>query len=384
MSAGGIDLAIQNTGPVPVMRLDNTDPAQLEEMLAVVARIAATGGFSLGPEVEGFEAEFATYNDIAHSVGVSSGTEALVLALRALQIGCGDEVIVPANTFIATAEAVSLVGATVRPIDVDADTHLMTAAGVEAAIGPRTRCVIPVHLMGSTVDMDAIMAVAHEHNLRVVEDTAQAHGALLRGKHAGTFGDIGCFSFYPTKNLGAWGDGGAIVTADAELADRVRLLRCHGERPRYHHDIVGTTARLDALQAAVLRIKLRDLDAVTDERRRLGAALREGLQGTSVGLPSLACEGADHVYHLFIVRTEDRVGLREHLAAEGVNTAVHYPVPIHRVGAYADLGLPVGSMPVAERLAEEICTLPLYPGMSEDEMARVVNGVMTFDMRGLS
>lgn len=384
MSAGGIDLAIQNTGPVPVMRLDNTDPAQLEEMLAVVARIAATGGFSLGPEVEGFEAEFATYNDIAHSVGVSSGTEALVLALRALQIGCGDEVIVPANTFIATAEAVSLVGATVRPIDVDADTHLMTAAGVEAAIGPRTRCVIPVHLMGSTVDMDAIMAVAHEHNLRVVEDTAQAHGALLRGKHAGTFGDIGCFSFYPTKNLGAWGDGGAIVTADAELADRVRLLRCHGERPRYHHDIVGTTARLDALQAAVLRIKLRDLDAVTDERRRLGAALREGLQGASVGLPSLACEGADHVYHLFIVRTEDRVGLREHLAAEGVNTAVHYPVPIHRVGAYADLGLPVGSMPVAERLAEEICTLPLYPGMSEDEMARVVNGVMTFDMRGLS
>ncbi len=304
-----------------------------------------------------------------------------MLALRALEIGPGDEVIVPANTFIATAEAVSLVGATVRPIDVDPDTHLMTAAAVEAAIGPRTRCVIPVHLMGSTVDMDAIVAVAHEHDLRVVEDTAQAHGALLRGRRAGTFGDIGCFSFYPTKNLGAWGDGGAIVTADAELADRVRLLRCHGERPRYHHDIVGTTARLDAIQAAVLRIKLRQLDAVTDERRRLGAALRDGLQGTSVGLPTLACEGADHVYHLFIVRTEDREGLREHLIEEGVNTAVHYPVPVHLVGAYADLDLAAGSLPVAERLADEICTLPLYPGMTEDETARVVQAVHAFDRR---
>lgn len=382
MSIGNI--AVHNTGPIPVMRLDNTDPALMEEMLAAVARIAATGGFSLGPEVEAFESEFAAYNDIGHSVGLSSGTEALVLALRALGIGPGDEVIVPANTFIATAEAVSLVGATVRPIDVDADTHLMTAAGVEAAIGPRTRCVIPVHLMGSTVDMDPIVAVAHEHDLRVVEDTAQAHGALLNGRRAGTFGDIGCFSFYPTKNLGAWGDGGAIVTADAELADRVRLLRCHGERPRYHHEIVGTTARLDALQAAVLRIKLRHLDAVTDERRRLGAALREGLQGTSVGLPSLACEGADHVYHLFVVRTEDREGLREHLTREGVNTAVHYPVPVHRVGAYADLDLTAGSLPVAERLAEEICTLPLYPGMTEDETARVIHGVSTFDRRGLA
>jgi len=373
---------LQDASPIPVMKVDNgADPARFAEMMEVVERIARSGAFSLGPEVEAFESEFADYNDSAHSVGLSSGTEALVLALRALEIGPGDEVIVPANTFIATAEAVSLVGATVHPIDVDPDTHLMTAAGVEAAIGPRTRCVIPVHLMGSTVDMDPILAVAHEHDLRVVEDTAQAHGALLRGKRVGTFGDIGCFSFYPTKNLGAWGDGGAIVTDDAELADRVRLLRCHGERPRYHHQIVGTTARLDALQAAILRIKLRDLDAVTDERRRLGAALREGLQDSSVGLPSLACEGADHVYHLFIVRAEDREGLREHLIGEGVNTAVHYPVPVHRVGAYADLGLAAGSLPVAERLAEEICTLPLFPGMTEDEVARVVNGVLTYDRR---
>lgn len=372
---------LQAAEPLPVMRLDNTDPVLMEEMLAAVARIARRGGFSLGPEVEAFESEFARYNDAAHSVGLSSGTEALVLALRALEIGPRDEVIVPANTFIATAEAVSLVGATPRPIDVDPDTHLMTAAGVEAAIRPRTRCVIPVHLMGSTVDMVSMMAVAHEHNLRVVEDAAQAHGAVLRGKRVGTFGDIGCFSFYPTKNLGAWGDGGAIVTDDDELADRVRLLRCHGERPRYHHEVVGTTARLDALQAAILRIKLRRLDAVTDERRRLGAALREGLQGSSVGVPSPACEGADHVYHLFVVRSEDRDGLREHLITVGVSTAVHYPVPIHRVRAYEDLGLVAGSLPVAERLADEICTLPLFPGMSDDEVAHVVNGVLTFDRR---
>jgi dTDP-4-amino-4,6-dideoxygalactose transaminase len=373
--------ASHGSGHLEVMRLDNTDPALMEEMLEAVARAAATGAFTLGREVEAFEAEFAAYNETAHSVGLSSGTEALVLALRALDIGRGDEVIVPANSFIATAGAVTLVGATPRPIDVDPDSHLMTAAGVEAAIGPRTRCVIPVHLMGSTVDMDPILAVAREHGLRVVEDTAQAHGARLRGKRVGTFGDIGCFSFYPTKNLGAWGDGGAIVTADAELADRVRLLRCHGERPRYHHQIVGTTARLDALQAAVLRIKLRGLDAVTDERRRIGAALREGLSGSSVGLPSLSCDGADHVYHLFIVRSEDRDALREHLSAEGVNSAVHYPVPIHRVGAYEDLGLGAGSLPVAERLADQICTLPLFPGMSEDETARVVQAVQTFDRR---
>lgn len=366
---------------IPVMRLDSRDPDRFQEMMEAVARVASAGAFTLGHEVDAFEAEFAAYNETAHSVGVSSGTEALVLALRALDVGPGDEVVVPANSFVATAEAVSLAGATPRPIDVDPDSHLMTAAGVEAAIGPRTRCVIAVHLMGSTVDMAPILAVAREHDLRVVEDTAQAHGARLRGTRVGTFGDVGCFSFYPTKNLGAWGDGGAIVTADDELADRVRLLRCHGERPRYHHQVVGTTARLDALQAAILRIKLRDLDAVLDERRRLAAALRDGLSGCGVQLPSPACEGADHVYHLFVVRSEDRDALREHLATEGVSTAVHYPVPIHRVGAYADLGLAAGSLPVAERLADQICTLPLFPGMSEDETAHVIHGVQGFYRR---
>jgi dTDP-4-amino-4,6-dideoxygalactose transaminase len=254
----------------------------------------------------------------------------------------------------------------------------MTAAGVEAAIGPRTRCVIPVHLMGSTVDMDPILALAAETGLRVIEDTAQAHGAYYKGRRAGSMGDIGCFSFYPTKNLGGWGDGGAIVTNDPEVAQNVKLLRSHGESPRYHHRMVGTTARLDALQAALLRVKLRRLDAANDARRRLGAALREGLAGTSVALPEPARPDGDHVYHLFIVRTTQRDALREHLDAHGVSSAVHYPFPIHRTEAYADLGLAEGSLPVAERLAEEILTLPLFPTMSDQDVARIVDAVRSF------
>lgn len=364
---------------IPVTRLDQADPELLQELLEVVADVAAAGAFTLGAEVEAFEAEFASYCATAHAVGVSSGTEALSLALRALDIGPGDEVIVPTNSFIATAEAVTWIGATVKPIDVDPETHLITAEAVEAAIGPRTRCVIPVHLMGTTVDIDAIVEVARDAGVRVIEDTAQAHGAFVRGQRAGTLGDLGCFSFYPTKNLGGWGDGGAVVTADAELAQRVRRLRSHGEGPRYHHQIVGTTARLDALQAALLRVKLRDLDARNADRRRIGTALRDGLSQSSLALPKPAFEGADHVYHLFVVRSQRRDALRENLQAHGVASAVHYPFPIHRTEAYASLGLGEGSLPVAERLAQEICTLPLFPTMSDTEIEQILAAVDTFD-----
>jgi dTDP-3-amino-3,4,6-trideoxy-alpha-D-glucose transaminase len=363
---------------IPTTRLDQADPALMEELLAVVERVARQGAFTMGAELEAFEAEFAAYCGAAHAVGVSSGTEAIVLALRALGIGAGDEVIVPTNSFIATAEGVSLAGATPVPIDVDPATHLITAEGVAAAIGPRTRAVIPVHLMGSTVDMDALLEVTRPAGLKVIEDTAQAHGAFIGGRRVGTIGDVGCFSFYPTKNLGGWGDGGGTVTDDAEVAERVRLLRSHGEQPRYHHRIVGTTARLDALQAALLRVKLRRLDATNDERRRLGAALREGLQGTSVELPEPATPDGDHVYHLFIVRTAERDALRAHLDAHGVSTAVHYPFPIHRTEAYAELGMSDGSLPVAERLAEEILTLPLFPTMSDQDVSRIVDAVRAF------
>jgi dTDP-3-amino-3,4,6-trideoxy-alpha-D-glucose transaminase len=343
---------------IPITRLDQANPALLEDLLGVIGRVASTGAFTLGSEVEAFESEFAAYCETVYAVGLSSGTEAIALALRALGIGAGDEVIVPTNSFIATAEAVSLAGATPRLVDVDPETHLLTAEGVAGAIGPRTRCVIPVHLMGSVVDLDPLLELARSAGLRVVEDCAQAHGALYRGRRVGSLGDIGCFSFYPTKNLGAWGDGGGAVTDDR---------------------IVGTTARLDALQAALLRVKLRRLEGWNDDRRRLGATLREGLAGTSLELPAPATAEGDHVFHLFVVRSRQREALRAFLEERGVATAVHYPFPIHRTGAYADLGLGEGSLPVAERLAEQICTLPLFPLMSDDEIARVVGAVHEFD-----
>jgi dTDP-4-amino-4,6-dideoxygalactose transaminase len=364
---------------IPTTKLDPADPALMEELLAVVERVARQGAFTLGAELEAFEQEFAAYCGAPYAVGVSSGTEALVLALKGLGIGAGDEVILPTNSFIATAEAVSLAGARPVLVDVDPRTHLITAAAVEEAIGPKTRAVIPVHLMGSTVDMDALLEVTRPAGLKVIEDTAQAHGAFIGGRRVGTIGDVGCFSFYPTKNLGGWGDGGGIVTSDQAVADRIRLLRSHGEQPRYHHKIVGTTARLDALQAALLRVKLRRLDGWNDDRRRLGAALRAGLEPTSVHLPSPATPDGDHVYHLFIVRTPDREALREHLDAHGIASAVHYPFPIHRTEAYAELGMSEGSLPVAERLAEEILTLPLFPTMSDQDVSRIVEAVRAFD-----
>ena len=364
---------------LPLLKLDPADPALLEELLEVVERVASTGAFTMGTELEAFEEEFAAYCETEHAIGVSSGTEAIVLALRALRIGPGDEVIVPANSFIATAEAVSLAGATPRLVDVDPETHLITAEAVQAAIGARTRCVIPVHLMGSTVDMTPLLDVARAAGLAVIEDCAQAHGARYEGQRVGTFGDLGCFSFYPTKNLGGWGDGGAVVASDPELARTVRLLRSHGEGPRYHHSLVGTTARLDALQAALLRVKLRRLEGWNDDRRRVASRLRAGLIGTSLELPSMASAEGDHVYHLFVVRTDRREALRGFLSERGIATAVHYPIPIHRTGAYADLGLGAGSLPVAERLAEQICTLPLFPQMTDDEIARITGAVQDFD-----
>ncbi len=398
---------------VPFTRMDCADPALLEELLGTVREVAERGAFTLGHHVEAFERDFADYCETDFAVGVSSGTEALALALRALEIGPGDEVILPANSFIATAEAVSAVGATPVPVDVDPDSHLLTAELVAASLGPRVRCVIPVHLFGATVDMDPILEVAREAGVHVLEDACQAHGASYRGRRVGTLGAMGCFSFYPAKNLGAWGDGGAVVTAVPELADRVRLLRSHGERPRYHHRLVGATARLDALQAALLRRKLTRLDGWNDERRRLGEQLRARL-ADPLGEGSWTADGAgvaaggdrwtaevaggvagcdraravdpvrlpfpeaDSVHHLFVVRCEQRDALREHLAERGVATGIHYPVPIHRTGAYADLGLQPGSLPVSEALAERICSLPMFPGMSEAELEQVAGAVASF------
>jgi dTDP-4-amino-4,6-dideoxygalactose transaminase len=360
---------------IPLTSLDNADPELMEELLDTVRRMAQTAAFTLGPEVEAFEAEYADYCGTAHAIGVSSGTDALALALRALEIGPGDEVLVPANSFIATAEAVSLVGATPRFLDVDPHTCLIAAEHVEEAIGPRTRCVIPVHLYGRTVELDSIVALARERELTVIEDACQAHGALLRGRRAGSIGDAGCFSFYPAKNLGAWGDAGALVTDDDALAERVRLMRAHGELTRYRHEVVGTTARLDALQAAILRVKLLRLDEWNAARRRVGAALAEALRGSAVTPPAEASPDGDHVFHQFVIQGDDRDGLREHLAAAGVSTAIHYPVPIHRTPAYAADDAAQPSLPVSELLASRILSLPMHPGMTDEEAGRVADAV---------
>jgi dTDP-3-amino-3,4,6-trideoxy-alpha-D-glucose transaminase len=364
--------------PVPLTQLDNADPALFNELMGAVENVASNAAFILGAEVEAFEADFAAYCETSEAIGVASGTEAIALSLRALGIGPGDEVIVPTNTFIATAEAVTSVGAAVRLVDVDPETHLLTADLVEPAIGPATRCVIPVHLYGRTVDMDPLLSLARRAGLAVVEDACQAHGARYRGRRVGSMGDCGCFSFYPAKNLGAWGDGGAVVTSRPELARRLRLLRSHGESPRYHHRVWGTTARLDAIQAAVLRVKLRRLDDWNARRRHIGAQLTAALADTSVCTPVPAKGGTDHVFHQYVVVAENRDGLREHLAARGVASGIHYPVPVHLSEAYAELGLGPGSLPVAEWMAERICSLPMFPQMSAEAVASVASAVAEF------
>jgi dTDP-3-amino-3,4,6-trideoxy-alpha-D-glucose transaminase len=364
---------------VPLTRLDNSDPALMSELLDAVERVARDAAFILGREVEEFEGAFAAYCGTQEAVGVGSGTDALALVLRALGIGPGDDVIVPANTFIATAEAVDIAGATPRLVDVDPDTQLLTADIVEGALGPRTACVIPVHLYGRTVDMEPLLALGRRAGIAVVEDACQAHGALYRGQRAGSLGDAGCFSFYPAKNLGAWGDGGAVVMRDPQLAHRVRLLRAHGESPRYHHRVRGYASRLDAVHAAVLRVKLGYLDEWNDGRRRAAAALSEALTGSPVLTPPPPAECEDHVFHQYVVRSDARDALRAHLDPRGIATGIHYPVPIHRSDAYADLGLGPGSLPAVERLSGQILSLPVFPGLADDEIAWIATSVAEFD-----
>lgn len=360
---------------MPLIWLDHHDPQLFAELLVTVASVAGEGAFTLGEEVEAFEREFADYCGAAHAIGVSSGTEALTLALRALGVGPGDEVVVPANSFIATAEAASLVGATPRFADVDPETCTVTAQSIGAVVGPGTRCIVPVHLYGRTAELEPILALAHDLGAWVVEDAAQAHGARYRGRRVGSIGICGCFSFYPVKNLGAWGDAGAVVTNDPELADRIRLLRAHGERPRHRHRIVGTTARLDALQAAILRAKLRRLDHWNEQRRSVANAMSDALAGSDVRIPAAPSAGCDHVFHQYVVMAGDRERLRAHLRRRGIASAVHYPVPIHLCEAYAELGYGVGSLPVAERLAETVCSLPVHPGVCVSDIERVASVV---------
>jgi dTDP-4-amino-4,6-dideoxygalactose transaminase len=358
--------------------MDNAQPELFEELMIAVRDVAATGSFTGGRAVEAFETEYAAWCETRFAIGVSSGTEALVLALRALEVGPGDEVVIPANSFIATAEAVSLVGARPRFADVDLQTQLITAETIETALTSATRCVIPVHLFGRTVELDPILELARDRGLAVLEDAAQAHGARYKGRRVGTLGDLGTFSFYPAKNLGAWGDAGAVVTSREELAERVRLLRSHGESPRYHHRMIGTTGRLDAIQAAVLRLKLSHLEHWNRLRRTIAERLTDSLAGASgVIAPVAPGPGGDHVYHQFVVRTQRRDRLKEQLAGCGIATAVHYPVPIHRSEAYAHPNCETNpdAAPVASRLAGELLSLPIFPTMTDEQLELVACAV---------
>jgi dTDP-4-amino-4,6-dideoxygalactose transaminase len=375
----GLPNAQSDIGAIEEMRPDHLEPDLFRQLLEAIERVASVGAFTLGPEVDAFEREFATYCGARHAVGVSSGTTALALALRALGVGRGDEVIVPANSFIATAEAVVLVGATPKLVDVDPHSGTLTAAIVASNLTYATRCVIPVHLYGRTVDMDPIVALAREHQLWVVEDACQAHGARYFGRVVGTIGDCGAFSFYPSKNLGGWGDGGAVVTNSAALAADVRALRAHGEVARQDHRLIGETARLHAVQAAVLRVKLRRLDEWNELRRSAAAVLSDALEGTCLELPEAAQTGHDHVYHQYVVQCRKRDALRRHLAARMIATGIHYAVPIHLTPAFRHLGIRAGSLPVVEGLAGEICSLPVHPGIGRRAAQRIGAAVREFE-----
>lgn len=339
-----------------------------------IGRVLASGWYVLGPEVEAFEAEWADFCGASHAIGVASGLDALVLALRALEVGPGDEVIVPSNTYIATWLAVTAVGACPVPVEPDPVTHTIEQDAIAARITPRTRVIIPVHLYGRPADLDPILALAGRHGLAVVEDAAQAHGARYRGRRIGAHGDLVCWSFYPGKNLGAFGDGGAVTTNRSDLADRIRVLRNYGSRVKYVNEVQGVNSRLDPIQAAVLRVKLAVLDAWTDRRRRIAAAYLKSLADTGLTLPDVSGP-SDPVWHLFVVRSPNRDQLQARLAEAGVGTLIHYPIPPHRQQAFAALALGEGSLPVAERLAAEVLSLPIGPHLEEGQVEAVIAAV---------
>ncbi len=342
-------------------------------LIAAIETVLSRGDFVLGHDLERFEAEFAVFCGTGHAVGVDSGLSALELALRAAEIGPGDEVITQANTFIATVAAILAVGA--RPVLSDCDEQGgMDPAAVEACISPRTRALVPVHLFGRIGEIDAIVALAATHGLAVIEDACQAHGAVWHGKRAGSFGLAGAFSFYPSKNLGAFGDGGMLVTNSPALADKARVLRSYGQRVKYVHEATPMNHRLDTLQAAILRVKLPRLDSWNNRRRRLAASYLKHLGGLPIGLPPAEEEGR-HVYHLFVIDLDRRDELRATLASDGIETGIHYPIPLHRQPVLEALGYREGAFPRTERLAARSLSLPMYPELPLHHVEHVATSI---------
>jgi dTDP-4-amino-4,6-dideoxygalactose transaminase len=369
---------------IPVADLRAQHTPLRDELLDTFGRVLDASAFIHGPEVHAFEEEFAAYCGTQHAVGVGNGTDALSLALRALGVGASDAVALPSFTFAATAEAVCHAGARPLFIDVDPQTFTLDPEALRRAARRQShpvRAVIPVHLYGQPAAMDGVAAVAKELGAAIVEDAAQAHGARYRGRRVGGLGACGCFSFYPAKNLGALGDAGAITTDDADLAARVRLLRDHGQRGKYEHAVLGYNSRLDGIQAAVLRVKLRHVDRWNARRQALAAAYRDGLGGVpGIALPNTAAD-REHVFHLFVVRCRERDGLKAALEAEGIAAAVHYPIPLHLQPAFADLDYRLGDFPEAELAAREVLALPIYPELSDAAVAQVCEAVRRWARR---
>ena len=367
--------------PVPFVDLQAQYRAIRAEVDEAIRRVLESSAFILGREVEAFERAFAEYVGARECVGVSNGTAAIQLALTACGVGAGDEVIVPANTFFATAEAVSTAGATPVFVDCDPVTYNIAAGEIEAAVTERTRAVIPVHLYGQPADLDAVAEVAARHGLVVIEDAAQAHGARYKGGRVGARGRAGCFSFYPGKNLGAYGEGGAVVTDDPEVARRVRMLRDHGSAVKYRHELIGYNFRLEGMQGAVLGVKLKYLDGWNGLRRAHAARYRELLapleEAGALALPREA-HGVEHVYHLFVVQTDARDALQRYLSAAGVQTGIHYTVPVHLQPAYAPLGHKEGDFPRAESQSRRVLSLPMFAELTGQQIGYVADALADF------
>ena len=357
-------------------RLDRGFFMYREEFEKKAIEVLRSGWYVLGKEVSSFEKEFAHYIGGKYCVGLASGLDALWIAFRVLGIGAGDEVIVQGNTYIASVMGITINGAT--PVFVEPDEYYnIDSSKIEEKITSRTKAILVVHLYGQASDMEAIMKLAQKYNLRVVEDCAQSHGACFNGQMTGTFGDIGCFSFYPSKNLGAFGDGGAIVTNDAELADRVWVFRNYGSEKRYYNRVVGTNSRLDEIQAGLLRVRLSHIKELEEDKRKICFRYLSELKNDSVQLPGIR-EGATHIWHQFVIRTERRQELIDYLEEREIGTIIHYPIPPHLSEAYQCLQIPKGSLPVSEHYAETVLSIPLYNGMTEEEQTYIINAINRF------
>jgi dTDP-4-amino-4,6-dideoxygalactose transaminase len=360
---------------VPFLDLKAHHAPMLEEINSAIRRVIDNSAFAGGPFVAEFEDEFAAYCDAKYAMGVGNGTDALWFALLALGVGPGDEVITVPNSFMATAEAISFCGAKPVFVDVDERTYTMDPSRLQKALTARTKAIIPVHLFGQPADMDPILEFARKHGLSVVEDAAQAHGAVYKGRKVGTLGDAACFSFYPGKNLGAFGEAGGIVTNSEELRDKVRILRDHGQVRKYHHAMVGWNGRMDGIQGAVLKIKLRYLEKGNQLRRSHAARYDLAFQDVEAVITPYRGKNVEHVYHVYALRVQNRDEAMRSLADNGIGSAVHYPVPIHLQEAYRDLGYARGAFPIAERCATEFLSLPMFPELTGAQLDLVSDGV---------